>query len=615
MSMGNRKRSTIDDASDDASAGATSSPATSTRREHSASPSPKAIDWDAYTQGGNRLRFEDAPINAAGQKELRCNLPGCDKLVTSKNYSRHLRQHGFTGTLKKGKGKPVPKYKCPHCLEIKALSKYKRHYKSKHPEVYNAHEAADDWAEHKPTTLTPDAHTNDDEVGSAESEDDAPTEGNHGISVQAPGPSKRVRTNKGTATRPRAPVSTEQLPTPPTNQLPQTSSRAHFAEPQHVDFDAIFRAYCQRTVDEFDEGKELIKESEEKFQRKSPSLRINQDIRSYRECLNDASFVMPMTFADYEKAIAEGKSLKRSWLVVNEDQARTVLQMGPLRVPMVVPAALRKTPQDNWTMEEFFLYLRTFDDVHVHAFAQERPAHEQYALPIKMKTQAAIEALQAPDGWINLLDLHDPGENRTPAYLLNLRQYRPMLELRETNSCGKIIDPGPRDFSSCQSFGIVGSRGVFSFKHQDHGGVVTFATVQRGRKLWLSYPHQDPLDTKHWAFFGEPVGKPFPISLNTGDDLIQPQGRPHAPLSLTCVWMTGLMRLDSRDMARSAYLTVAETYHGHLTNEEPALEWSNKGKRMHELWANGDPVYPWSTKPEELRSYKELLLVGATSYV
>jgi hypothetical protein len=40
--------------------------------------------------------------------------------------------------------------------------------------------------------------------------------------------------------------------------------------------------------------------------------------------------------------------------------------------------------------------------------------------------------------------------------------------------------------------------------------------------------------------------------------------------------MTGLMPLDSRDMARTAFLAVAEEAHRYLTNKEKALEWMNK---------------------------------------
>jgi hypothetical protein len=62
---------------------------------------------------------------------------------------------------------------------------------------------------------------------------------------------------------------------------------------------------------------------------------------------------------------------------------------------------------------------------------------------------------------------------------------------------------------------------------------------------------------EQWAYCGEQCGTPFPILLGPGDILVQPSGTSHAPLSFTLVWMTGVMPLDSRDMARTAFLAVA----------------------------------------------------------
>ncbi|ORY72126.1 uncharacterized protein BCR38DRAFT_418977 [Pseudomassariella vexata] len=299
----------------------------------------------------------------------------------------------------------------------------------------------------------------------------------------------------------------------------------------------------------------------------------------------------------------------------------------------------RNEPSDSDLFEKFFSWVKVLDqpmDV-TNPFAQ---ATDEFQLPEKMPPND-IEALfkrQVFDkamGPINLLEIRSRDDNPVSPCLAELSDFKLMRDLRSLPDVTGADKVKAKAADLSWSFQICGQKGVFSEPHIDHHGVTTTITVQAGEKLWPIYSRNSAQALESWIeqhdeyilsqnktgngngnrnrngkdngytngntsdedmqsqkgdgpengnLDVQEEGRWTALYLRRGGLLIQPPGTLHAPYSPTNVLCSGTMHIDTRGLVKSAELSVLETKHPNITNEEPAMEYANCMIQAARMW-------------------------------
>ncbi len=348
-------------------------------------------------------------------------------------------------------------------------------------------------------------------------------------------------------------------------------------------------------------------------QRFGEKSRLAVEMADYQQEMQRHVPMKPMTLADYHNML-RGEDLAMEYrygcVICSPADARTILEMGSPRVPIVVPGpALGRS---SVTIDQYLAYLSSKPTIDVHTYSQPVDDQGGHLQPRSLTSNEAIRLFRDESaGPVNLLNLDVYRQNEIPACIANLPAYSILRDIREHNTCGKRIQSQPSDLSGCIAFQILGKRGVQSLPHRDHHGVVTTLLCEEGEKCWLMYPEMDAEVLQRWSASNAaaPEPRPFPICLRPGDLLIQPAGRIHAPFSVSDVLITGTMHWDSREMVQVLRMSLYERTNPAVTNEATAMEFSSKLDTIRGLWGQRHESWPWGSG-EDFAEFCSLLEVS-----
>ncbi|KAK8110122.1 uncharacterized protein PG998_006579 [Apiospora kogelbergensis] len=231
-------------------------------------------------------------------------------------------------------------------------------------------------------------------------------------------------------------------------------------------------------------------------------------------------------------------------------------------------------------------------------------------------------------GPINLLDLDSNDVNPVPACLaglLDLGLYNDLARKGGYSGGGGLgrMNRGAA-LKVSTSFKICGQAGVFSEPHGDHLGKITSVLDQQGDKLWPVFSSMVEDASVKWFAQNNPLKPPpppedqdklgiwIPIFLEPGSLLIQPPGTIHAPYSLTDVYCTGTMHIDTRGLLTSIRQALVELDHPEVTNDDPEDSYMSCMYHAAKLWKERMQPYRWGTEDEraqflgKLREYIDL---------
>lgn len=272
---------------------------------------------------------------------------------------------------------------------------------------------------------------------------------------------------------------------------------------------------------------------------------------------------------------------------------------------------VRDASRNMKTFEEFLNHLETQDFVEAHFLNDKYDSDAEYTAPRKVTgSNMAVLLRDGAAREINCLNLKIWKEKSTPECLLGLPDYhilthiRDCVDLKDTVDSGKASQVLIRDLSNCAFFHLLGLVGAFSFPHADHHHTITtaFAENKACEKMWYTYRPLTKDQYKAWvqAKTVAPDTTPYPIYLRQGDLYFQPGGYVHGPYTLAHAFMTGTMHLAAfaNHLASMLEQSIIEYANGHVTNEEPAFEFTSKVEKVLQIWRQRSGPYTWGTDAE-----------------
>ncbi|KAK3371629.1 hypothetical protein B0T24DRAFT_499586, partial [Lasiosphaeria ovina] len=330
--------------------------------------------------------------------------------------------------------------------------------------------------------------------------------------------------------------------------------------------------------------------------------RLHSELPDYIEILNESIIGQPITRQQYGARKWDDQPTNK-YVMCSLDDARSILQAGPPRLPIFIPAELNPD-QKRLNIPDYLDFLRTRDNIDVHVY--DDPAGE-ISHPRSMKTGEALELFATSKGPINFLNLAGYKSNPDLLCFEGIPAYSILRDIKSDLQSGKKSKRLVSDLSECVSFQLCATKGAFSLPHIDQHGVITTVFCDDGLKLWhtwaglgidniLQYAQSDCLPTSSCIAF----------LLYPGCSLIMPSGTLHAVGSRTNVLMSGTMHWDSRDMLRTAKLTQFAIKFPYLSNEDVAEEYPRKMEKVADFWTKDVPVWPWAPK-SQLPEFKNIL--------
>lgn len=344
---------------------------------------------------------------------------------------------------------------------------------------------------------------------------------------------------------------------------------------------------------------------EEECERAPNGTRAKGDFHEYQKILEITSPGTPISAKEYHSSTRAGAS--DAFVVCSAGEARSILEKGPPLLPILIPAkqnlpdSNRRVP--NNAMLDYMRALPTVDLQVLHRKGKDK------ALPMRPNSEEATKRLCNPQefGPSNALNLRSRNENPIPSSLAGLANYNLLTTTVVDN--GKPETHDRTDWEASSEGGLFASKGAVSLFHIDRGGVITTVFCNEGKKLWVVKSCKqlellgDFAETQELSFTA------FPIPLEAGDTLIQPQGTLHAPFSLSQVGMSFTMHLHTFQVLGALRLALLELRFPHLTNEDPSPDFIRLMKQVLKLWEARNPPWTWGSE-EELDTARKALEVG-----
>ncbi len=321
-----------------------------------------------------------------------------------------------------------------------------------------------------------------------------------------------------------------------------------------------------------------------------------------RELTRDATTITAPVAFDEE---ANGYDL----IICSDHQARVLLQYVTPKVPLFIPRDRNSRPPHCLSLETYLDILATKETVDIHDF-DSKPSAAGFTLPTTLAGKKVVQKLRSESKTpVNLLNLHPYKPNAQPWFVAENEDLQLITTVDADAIAGHRRELGPLEVGT--QFQICGKAGAFSMPHCDRHGVITTVFCDDGEKLWLTWPHLNREETITWADGPDycPRYRPFAVHLRTGDMLIVPPGRIHAPFSMSNVLMSGTMHWDSRNMVEVARQSLLQVDHPSITNEETASDCLGKLEAIRKCWSHGAGPWKWGSRAD-LKEFSRLVKVS-----
>ncbi|KAK8009597.1 cytochrome P450 97B3 [Apiospora arundinis] len=323
----------------------------------------------------------------------------------------------------------------------------------------------------------------------------------------------------------------------------------------------------------------------------------------------------------YEEIINAGGPgfVEGHFAVCRLDEVRHIVDTyGAPKIPLLVPAEWNYEFRRHQDIKQLFQSLRFFGQKIEVQYGYRPLICPLENITHKLDPKDVERCFTDEDtklGPINLLDLDSNDDNPVPACLaglLDLGLYNDLARKGGYSGGGGLgrTNRGAA-LKVSTSFKICGQAGVFSEPHGDHLGKITSVLDQQGDKLWPVFSSMVEDASVKWFAQNSPLnpnpptaedhdklGIWIPIFLEPGSLLIQPPGTIHAPYSLTDVYCTGTMHIDTRGLLTSIQQALVELDHPEVTNDDPEDSYMSCMYHAAKLWKERMQPYRWGTEDE-----------------
>ena len=343
---------------------------------------------------------------------------------------------------------------------------------------------------------------------------------------------------------------------------------------------------------------------------------------------------LPISAERYEEILNSGGPgfVEGHFAVCRLEEVRHIVNTyGAPKVPLLVPAEWNHEFRRTQDIKQLFQSLRFFGQKIEVQYAY-RPLYctlEDLTRKLDPKdVERCFTDEDAKMGPINLLDLDSNDDNPVPgciAGLVDLGLYNDLARKGGFSGGGGLgrANRGAA-LKVSTSFKICGQAGVFSEPHGDHLGKITSVLDQQGDKLWPVFSSMVDDASVKWFAQNNPANPPptaedqdklgiwIPVFLEPGSLLIQPPGTIHAPYSITDVYCTGTMHIDTRGLLTSIKQAIVELGHPEVTNDEPEHSYMTCMYHAAKLWKERIEPYQWASEDERAQFLQKLRVSLAT---
>lgn len=327
----------------------------------------------------------------------------------------------------------------------------------------------------------------------------------------------------------------------------------------------------------------------------------------------------------YEEIIHDGGPgfVEGHFAVCRPHEVRHLLcTYGSPKIPLLVPAEWNHDFLQGQDIHRLFQMLGFFGQK-IEVQYSYRPLHcSPDELTRKLDPAEVERCFKTEDqklGPINLLDLDTNDDNPVPPCVAGLTDLALYAELARKGPFGGGGGMGRVNRGQIlkipSGFKICGQAGVFSEAHTDHLGKTTTVLNQQGLKLWPVFSSMIKQAPLKW-FQQTPDTAPdtlgiwIPIFLEPGSLLIQPPGTLHAPYSITDVFCTGTMHIDTRGLLASIRQAIVELDHPEVTNDDHEACYLPCMFHAAKLWKARMAPYRWGSEDERILFLKSLRVSG-----
>ena len=377
--------------------------------------------------------------------------------------------------------------------------------------------------------------------------------------------------------------------------------------------------------------------------RSRPICRQRKELQHHIQDLERAKPLVVISATLYRSMVREGgdqcflRKEEVHIVLCHWRDAKEILSDHSPLISILVPREWALPREDTLNVNDFWLYLRdTKAELDVHVPCEVQDPFDKSAQ--RRCTSNAVTQLQARGAdEINFLNLATTSGNIQPKWTSDVRALQLLPVIPDLNVAGKESRESLVDLSNCAGFHICSNHGTASLAHWDRQGCSTFVRIECGRKAWMQWRVLKDSEAIDWAHdlklnarrrnLGQneifaPKSCPSLVPLRTGDELYQPRGTVHAPVSMRddgseyCL-ATGAMMWDIRDLPRIARQSLFEQLSKSMvTNEEPANEFKMKAAHITGMWSDAlkrgldsEQYFSWGSA-DNFAMWKTFLMVS-----
>jgi hypothetical protein len=408
-----------------------------------------------------------------------------------------------------------------------------------------------------------------------------------------------------------------------TVRLPDFTSQSSFGCSRKQRLEQLTKA--------IDKSKRDIEHTIGKFIHCDGESRLRNELPRYQDILATAILPDFLSYAEYS-SLQEPPT--NTILLATMEQAALVLQRGPLRIPILIPSQFRREAFCEESIQTFLHDSHMAQWIMVQDYA--RSATKGDDVRRVQKAEFMKNFLDPQHYPINCLDLAGTALNPDPPCYLRVPSLQLLSKVASGGHGGKMRQMRNTDLAASQSFTLLAKAGAWSIPHIDRSGVLSSVEGIKGDKLWLEWPGLSIAQLKAWddsaaaaprayeevppsrsegdafaewqnRYAAAPCISPVATCVGPRDMFLQPQGMLLSPYSITNVLMHGTMHGDSRDIDSIMALTMLETSHRTVTNEDQPNDFYHVMQRaIHKMSDDkqGDNGFKWPGDAAKRRTYR-----------
>ncbi|KAH7111617.1 hypothetical protein EDB81DRAFT_768533 [Dactylonectria macrodidyma] len=309
-----------------------------------------------------------------------------------------------------------------------------------------------------------------------------------------------------------------------------------------------------------------------------------------------------ITCKEYFQLLAEGELNRPSqkYVICSPKEAKMILEKGPPRLPILVPAELHRNSRDHLELEKYLKVLETRRELHVHDF----DSRNRDPIPEIIPAQSATARLRDKDSVpINIVHLSNYKKNPIPTFLQDQDNYHLIDSIREQE--GKR-DKVFFDLAESAAFQLLASSGAWTSPHIDHHAKMTVVTLECGEKIWNVWPGLSLEDLEQNLISSHFPEDPIALYLRKGDIFIQPSTTLHGVFTMVTSLVTGSMHLHPKSIRPSLEQTLFELKNRGITNEDVSKHFVPFMEYILSVWEAREGPYDWDDM-KEIQPCREIL--------